>query len=94
MYTPRSKYQNSVSKAPESAPLPQQKSVVQLNESVQAAPKPGGLREEFVRAMKVNNLADRTIEAYCDAVRMLQNFLGRNPLNVSVNDLRAFFLIC
>ena len=53
--------------------------------------KKGSLREEFVKALKVNDRSDRTIKTYCDAVNMFQCFINKSPLNVSVNDIRAFF---
>lgn len=55
--------------------------------------KPNSLREEFIKALKVDDKSDRTIKSYCDAVKMFQNFIHKNPLNVTVNDIRAFFFI-
>ena len=52
------------------------------------------LKEAFINALKVENYKPRTIESYCMAVKMLQTFLGRSPLdNITVNDIRAFFFI-
>jgi hypothetical protein len=52
---------------------------------------PHRLRDDFVMALKANRLADRTVDAYCSGVEMLQNFLRCSPLRATVNDLRAFF---
>jgi hypothetical protein len=55
-------------------------------------PKPDRLRDHFISALTVENMAQRTINAYCNAVQMLVNFLHRSPLTgISVNDIRAFF---
>ena len=65
-----------------------------LTESKTATPaNSGSLREEFIRALKVADKSDRTIKSYCDAVKMFQNFIHKHPLNVTVNDIRAFFFI-
>ena len=53
----------------------------------------GRLRADFINALKVNNLKARTIQAYCNAVSMFQGFLHHGPLEVSVNDSRAFFFM-
>ena len=53
----------------------------------------GSIREEFIKALRVADKSDRTIKSYCDAVRMFQNFIHKHPLNVTVNDIRAFFFI-
>lgn len=53
----------------------------------------GSLREEFIRALKIDDKSDRTIKSYCDAVKMFQNFIHKHPLNVTINDIRAFFFI-
>ena len=55
--------------------------------------KPGSLREEFMKALKVADRSERTISSYCDAVKRFQSFINRSPLNVTVNDIRAFFFI-
>jgi len=52
----------------------------------------GQLKREFIDALKVDGKSKRTIESYCAAVTMFQNFIRRDPLQVSANDLRAFFL--
>ena len=52
----------------------------------------GQLKREFIDALKVEGKSRRTIDSYCNAVTMFQNFVRRDPLQVSVNDLRAFFL--
>ena len=57
------------------------------------AVKPGSLCEEFIRALRVSDRAEHTIRSYCDAVKMFQAFIKKSPLNVTVNDIRAFFFI-
>lgn len=51
------------------------------------------LREEFIKALKVSDKSDRTVKTYCDAVKMFQTFIHKNPLHVTENDIRAFFFI-
>ena len=53
--------------------------------------KSSSLREEFIKALRVSDKSNRTIKSYCDAVKMFQNFIHKNPLDVTVNDIRAFF---
>lgn len=55
-------------------------------------PKPVRLRDQFIIALTVEKMAQRTINAYCNAVQMLVDFLHHSPLvGISVNDIRAFF---
>ena len=74
------------------AALPAASSVQPTVACTVALPK-GRLRADFINALKVNNLKERTIQAYCNAVSMFQGFLHHDPLEVSVNDIRAFFFM-
>lgn len=54
-------------------------------------PQPSSLRELFAVALKVKGLADRTAEAYVDAMKDFCRFLGdKHPLSVNINDIRAW----
>ncbi|KMQ49356.1 Integrase [Chitinispirillum alkaliphilum] len=68
-------------------------SPAQLKKPLQDLTKSASLREEFIKALKVNDKSDRTIKSYCDAVKMFQTFIHKHPLHVTENDIRAFFYL-
>lgn len=49
------------------------------------------LYHEHVRALKLKGHADKTIEAYSQAVRRLTEYLGRCPDEVTKDELDAYF---
>jgi hypothetical protein len=49
------------------------------------------LRDVFIKHLRIEGTADRTIAAYCNAMKMFVEFTGKPPLQATVNDIRAFF---
>jgi len=54
-------------------------------------PRKGQLKQEFIDALKVLGISERTIKLYCNAVALFQKFLHRDPRTATINEIRAFF---